>query len=109
MAFKTLEDVNSSDGFAQIFVYVNEVSDGLFSNLLLFSLFVVIAMSSYFASQRMRGRADFKVSLVVAGFVTSGAGLIMLLVDGLVSASSVGIVIVITGIFAAILFSSSKD
>ena len=109
MTFETLENVNATQGFAQIFVYVNDVTNGLFSNLLLFSLFVIIAMASYLSSERLRGKGDFKVSLSVAGFVTSGAGLIMLLVDGLINTWSVVIVVILTSIFTTWMLTSSKN
>ena len=93
MPIRELSDINASQGFAQLFVYVNDITLGLFSKLLLFALFIIITMGSYFVSSRTRGRGDFLSSAAVGGFVTATTGILMLSVDGLVSLTTVGITV----------------
>lgn len=95
MTYPTLT-TNASEGFYTIFTYVNNVTYGLFSKMVLFALFVIIAMSTFFSSKRTGGKEDFPASCAVAGFVTSGASILMLSIDGLVSVTTVIITIVIT-------------
>lgn len=109
MTYQTLENLNASKGFHTIFVYANDVTNGLFSNLLLFVLFIIIAMASYYSSVRLKGKGDFPVSLTVAGFVTTGAALLMLLVDGLLHPFSAVVCMIITFASALWLFTSNRN
>jgi len=109
MTFETLTDLNASEGMHVVFVHANNVTNGLFSQMLLFVLFVVIALGSFFAQQRLRGRGDFPVSASVAGLVTSGAVALMLLVPGMVHPWTAVVTFVITGIFVLWMMTSSRD
>ena len=109
MTFETLSDLNASEGMHVVFVHVNNITDGLFSNMFLFVLFVVIALGSYFAVQRTKGTGDFPVSASVAGLVTSGAASLMLLVPGMVNTWTVVVTFILTGIFVLWMMISNKN
>lgn len=84
MVYPEISTINNS-GLEGIFVYVNEVTSGLFSSMLLFTLFMIVAMGTYFSAQRTTGDGDFVASFAVAGYITTGAAFIMLLIPGLMT------------------------
>src|SRR3990167_10910402 len=83
--YETLADRNSSEGIQTIFVYVNDVTDGLFINLLLFCLFLIVVFSSYYSQKRLTGAGDFPASFATAGFLTAILSFILLLVPNLIN------------------------
>lgn len=89
MTYTEYSTVNASEGFQTIFVYVNDVTSGLFSNMLLFGLFVITFLGSFFASKRQTGSGNFAMSFAVAGYFVFGASLIMTLVANLVNIATV--------------------
>lgn len=109
MTFETLSDLNASEGMHVVFVHVNNVTGGLFSSMFLFVVFMVIALGSFFAQQRSRGKGDFPVSASVAGLVASGAAALMLLVPGMVNPYAAVVTFVITGIAVLWMMVSSRD
>jgi len=104
MPHETLEDLNASEGFHVLFTYVNDVTGGIFSIMLLLSLFLVIALGTYFSALRTKGKGDLPASCAVAGFVTSSASILMLGIDGLVSVTTVVTTVVISILFVAWFF-----
>lgn len=95
MTYTSFSTVNASEGLQTIFVYVNDVTSGLFSNMLLFTLFLVTFLGSFFASKRQTGSGNLAMSFAVAGYFVFGASLIMLLVPNLVNVGSVVICLVV--------------
>lgn len=91
MAFETLGDVNTSEGLHTIFVYANDVTGGMFINMLLFTLFVVTAMGHYYARERIGGGGDFAVSFAIAGYFVAGAAMLMLMIPELIGLTTVTI------------------
>ncbi len=85
MVYPAPSTINNSQGLDAMFIYVNEVTNGLFSSMLLFTLFMIIALGTYFSAKRTGGDGDFVASFAVAGYVTTGASFIMLLVPGLMT------------------------
>lgn len=81
MAYATIDSVNASSGLETIFCYVgNTVTDGLFMSLLLFVVWAVFALGSYFITKHATGLGDLPQSTAVAGFVTVVFAFIMRLV-----------------------------
>ena len=69
-AYKTLDEVNTTEGVYTIFQYVsNEVP--IFSPMILFAFFIIACLGSYYASIRNSGRGNLSASFAVAGFLTS--------------------------------------
>ncbi len=108
MAYQTLDAVNTSQGIHMVFVYVNDITSGLFSRLLLFSFFLILAIGSYFAQKRSTGKGDLPSSFAIAGFLTSTAAIIMSFVDGLINTYDIVIVFSATFLFVLWLFMSSN-
>ncbi len=79
MAIQTVQEANATS-LAEIFVYVATVSP-VFIPMMLFSIFCVIALGTYFSPLRTTGRADFSASFAVAGWFTA-----------LIAASTLGII-----------------
>jgi hypothetical protein len=83
--YETLAARNSSEGFQVIFLYVNDVTGGLFVNLLLFCLFCIVLLGSYFAQKRQTGTGDFPASFATAGFFIAGLSFLMLLIPNFIN------------------------
>ncbi len=71
MAYKSPTEINWSKGAGESVNYVNEVTNGVFANMLLFSLYIIILWASFKATK------DIVSGLAIAGFTTTLIGLIM--------------------------------
>lgn len=69
MAWQSPETINWTDGLAGAFYYVNSVSNGWVSNMLLISIYVIFLMGYY------RSQDDFAGGMAVAGSVLFIMGL----------------------------------
>lgn len=98
MTYETLGERNMSEGFHVLFVYVNDVTNGLFSILLLVAFFVIAFMGSFFSQQRLIGRRDVASSFAAASYITVIASILMALIPGMLN-----IYVVIIWIAVAIL------
>ncbi len=96
MAYETLAERNVSEGFQTLFVYVNDVTGGVFTNTLLFSLFVVTFLGSYFAQKRLSTDPNLAMSFAVSGYFVTGLALILSLIPGMVNILSVIICIAVS-------------
>jgi hypothetical protein len=108
MPYELLSNRNMSEGLQVPLVYVNDVSGGLFMNLLLFSVWIIFVMGSYFIQKRGVGTGDFAQSLAVGGFVTLVLAMILRLVPGLVSGYSLAVVVIVAGL-SVLFFLFSRD
>ena len=84
MVYKTLDDVNTSAGLHTLYIYVNEIVP-IFTPMVLFGLFIVTLLASYFASMRLRGDANFSASFAIAGFFISVVALFMSFIPGMIN------------------------
>lgn len=109
MTFKTLDAVNTSQGLHTVFIYVNELTLGLFSRLFLLSFFLIIGLGAYLSQQRLKGKGDLAASMTIAGFVTSGAAIIMSFLPGLINTFDIVVIITATIMFALWLFMSKRN
>ncbi len=107
LAYKTLDAVNTTQGLHTVPVYINEITGGLFSRLFLFAFFIVMGVGSYLSRRRLTGQGDFPSSMAVAGFITSGAAIIMSFIPGLVN--TFDIVVTFTATFAFVLWMFMSD
>lgn len=95
MTYPDISTINNSD-FSGIFVFANQVTNGLFGIMILLLMFVVVSFGTYFSSKRTSGEGDFIASFAVAGYFTTGLGFIMLLVDGLMTVVPVLVCLALT-------------
>lgn len=103
-AWQTFQEFNQTD-VAGLFTYPAHVWAG-FIPLVLFALFCIVLMSTFFSQKRLRGKGDFRSSFAVAGFFIAITASVMMLVTDLINVSTVVICIVISIIGAIILLTS---
>jgi len=110
MAYTTLQeyiDATNRTGLDGIIVYVADTFP-IFIPLMLASLFVIVALSTYFSRQRLAGEGDLWSSLAVAGWLITVVAFIMTLVEGLINTFTVVICLVVSVICTMMLL-VSKD
>ena len=92
---------NMTMGVQVIFLYVNDVTGGLFSKMMLAAIWCIICLGTFFAAKKATQTGDFPVSFMVASFVTFIFAMILRLVPGLVDTYTIAIIIVFNlfGIF----------
>ena len=83
MAYQTFQEYNQTD-LTGLFTYPASVVPA-FTPLILFALFLISLLASYFSQKRLTGRGDFMASFAVAGFFTAIVAIIMSLVPGLIN------------------------
>jgi len=88
MTYASPSTINASKGFGEILTYVNVVTGGWMSNLLLIGIWVVFLIGFY------KAKDDFKGALAIAGYGTFVVALLFWL-GGFVSGVSFGVVIAV--------------
>jgi drug/metabolite transporter (DMT)-like permease len=109
MAIELLANRNMSEGLHVLFVYINDVTHGLFIRLTLFSIFMIILMGLYMNQKRSTGTGDFPASFSVAGFITLIVSVLLRLIEGLVDGYSFAVVIIISVIGVLWLLFGRKE
>lgn len=108
MTYEEITNRTLSDGMHVPIVYINDITGGLFINLLLFSFYLIISMGLYFSQKRTTGIGDFPTSCAVAGFTTVILATLLKLVPGLLGGGIYAITIVVAVLGVLWLF-FSKD
>lgn len=62
MTYPPISSINASRGFGEILVYINTVTSGFFSMLILLAIYIIILIGFY------KSRDDFTGAMAVAGF-----------------------------------------
>jgi len=93
MAYQTFQEYNQTD-LTGLFTYPAKVVPA-FTPLILFALFTISLLASYFSQKRLTGRGDFMGSFAVAGYFTAVIAFIMSLVPGLIDLITLVICIVV--------------
>ncbi len=93
MAIELITNRDLTQGFQVLFVYVNDVTGGIFINMFIFSIWIISVMVPYFLQRRNFGTGDFPQAMAVGGFVTLISTILMSLIEGLVNGVTIGIVI----------------
>ena len=70
MSYTNPQSINMSKGFGEIFIYINEVTNQVFSIMLMLSIWVIVALGYYKAS------GDISSSIGVASFSIFSVGLL---------------------------------
>ena len=102
--YLTTPNYNTSNGIQVLMQYPNTLTGGLFMNLILFAVFMVLAFGNYFYNKQRIGDADLSVSFASAGFVTAGFTILLSFVPGLINLNTLVIVIVGAILCAAWMF-----
>ena len=84
MAYKTLDQYNTSEGLPVIFQAATETAPILIP-LILFGLFMITLFSTYFIQRRLTGRGNLAASFAVAGYVVVIAAFVMSLIPNLIT------------------------
>ncbi len=86
MAYESIYNRNLSEGLHVPFCYVNDVTGGLFMNLLIFVTYIVLLMGIYFTQKKLTGKGDAPVAAAASGYAMAGfaifLGMIPCLLDG---------------------------
>lgn len=83
--------VNTSSGFETLLVYVNTVTNGWISNMLLLGIYIIILIGFY------KAREDFAGAMAVAGFGVFVVALLFWVanfVNGITLAMSIGLALI---------------
>jgi len=107
MVYKTFAEMNQSEGIQVIFSYVSEI-EPLFTPILLFVIFFISAIGSYFLERNFTGRGNLLGSLATGGFVTTVIAYVMSLIPNFINTITVIICLIITIVFV-LLFLITKE
>lgn len=108
MVYETLDNRNMSEGLQVIFLYVNDLTGGLFVSLFVFAFFAIICLGSYYSQQRLNGEGSFPASFAVAGFSTVILTVLMSLIAGFIPTYTILIAIVVTVLGVLWLYMDSR-
>lgn len=86
MAYLSPTSINATKGLGEVFSYVNFVTDGWMSNMLMIAIYIIILMGYY------KARDDFSGALAIAGYGTFVVGLLFW-VGGFISGITFSMVI----------------
>ena len=106
MAWQTLTEYNLT-GPEGLFVYPATAWVG-FTPLLLFSLFCIVALSTFFIQKRFTGRGDFLGSITAASWFGLVISYVMSLIPGLVGSTPIIIFLIMTIVSTLILLLNTK-
>ena len=84
MAYQTINDINTSAGLHTFYIYANNIVP-IFTPMVLFGIFIVALLGSYFSTLRLRGDANFSASFAVAGFFVSVVAVFMSFIPGMIN------------------------
>lgn len=76
MVYQTLDQFNTTGGMYTLISYTSNVVP-IFIPLVLFAIFIISCLGSYFATIRRNSIGDFPASFAAAGFITSVIATIM--------------------------------
>lgn len=82
--YQTLTDYTNSTGSADLattFCYDASIVHGFMSIVILFPLFFIVLLATYFGVKATTGRGDFLASFTAASFITLIAAIILSLVN----------------------------
>lgn len=96
MSYPSPSEINATKGFGEVLNYVNTVTDGWISNMLLIAIFVIVLIGYY------KAKDDFKGALAVAGYGTFVIALLFW-IGGFVSGIAFGMSIAIAIIGTLVL------
>lgn len=108
MPLEMITNRNLSEGFHVLFVYVNDVTGGIFINLLLFMIWSVVTFGLFFTKKKLEGDGNFPACMAVGSFITTIFTVLFGLINGLVNVYTYAIVIVVT-LVSVMFFMYGRD
>lgn len=108
MAYPEPNQINASEGIHTIYTHANSIVP-ILTPLILFAVFMIAMLGSYFSQIRLRGYASFSSSFAAGGFLISVIALFMSFIPGFINTSTLVtcFAIGIVG-FLWVLFDSSQ-
>ena len=91
----TSSGYNMTSGLQVIFIYVNDITGGIFMKMLLTAVWCIVAFSLFFLQKKAVGTGDIPVSIAVASFTTLVFAFILRLQAGLIDNLSMGVLVVL--------------
>lgn len=108
MPTELITNRNMTEGLHIPFIYINDITGGLFMNLLLLSFYLIVTMGLYYSLSRETGKGDFPQATAVGGFATSVLTILFLVtLPGLVNVITATVVFFVTTVSVVWLFASS--
>lgn len=95
-------------GFHIILIYLNDITQGLFMNLLLFSVWCITCFSIYYGQKKLRGKGDISMAVATAGFITAITATLFIMIPGLINGWVYGICLSVAGL-GVLFFLSTKN
>lgn len=108
MTYELITARNLSAGLHVPIVYVNDITGGLFTKLLLIVVWSIIVFGTYFTQKKAIGQGDFPMSIAVGGFVVAVFTTLLRLIPGLIDGVTFAIVLVLA-LMSIIWFLFSRD
>ena len=105
MTYRTVENITDAN-LIDILKFPT-TDTALFWPIILFTIFIILTLSSFFRELRREGKGNIVSSLAVAGFVTTVIALIMSLI-GIIQRQVVVYALVISLVFGAIYFLTKR-
>ncbi len=105
MTYTQLENITDLD--LRAFLQFPSLDTPIFYPLLLFAIFIVFTLSTFFREIRREGKGNFLSSLAVAGFVTTAIATIFSLLE-LIQVQIVVLTFVISVVFQVIYLLTKK-
>ena len=98
MPYEELGNRNMSEGMHVLFQYVSSV-EPIFFPLVLFAIFIIACLGSFFTQKSLTGRGNFLASAAVAGFMTTMAAYVLSLIPGIVNTFTVVVCLILSVVF----------
>jgi len=108
MPIELITERNMTEGLHVLFIYINDITGGVFMQTLLFAIWSIVVFGIYFAQKRDSTIGDFPMALVVGEVITVIFATLMRLIDGLLDPITYTITIVVA-LISALFFFMSKD
>jgi hypothetical protein len=102
--YPLISSYNMSKGVHILFVYVNDITGGLFMSLVLFAIYMVFLTGIFFTQKASQGYGSIGAAMFIAGLVTAVSGGFLALVTGLINSSVIIITFVAAIVGTIVLF-----
>lgn len=107
MAYQTIDQANVTS-LTGIFTYSAGIVP-ILPSLILFAIFLVTVLGSFFAQRRQLGTGNFAASFAVGGFVTMVVAIMLSLIPGFINLTTLVVTIAITILGFIWLIFSERD
>lgn len=98
MPHELITERNMTEGFGALFVYVNDVTGGVFIRMFLLAIWCIVTFGLYFSQKRAIGNGDLPMAVAVSGFVCAVVTILLQLISGLIDIFSSTVVFIIAGL-----------